>query len=73
MTKGTVVMINPGNSIFAVKKEERNFALCRLLGEFTVAMDDEVFGNLDDLGVAVLENVTRRKSIKVYIQEIYSS
>lgn len=71
--KGKVIMINRGNGIFAVKREERDFALCKLLGKFTVEMDDEISGNLDDLGIAVLENVTRRESIKVYIQEIYSS
>lgn len=71
--KGKVVMVNPRNGCFAVRREDGDFVLCREIGQFTIMIDDEVSGDLDALGKVTLDNLTSRKPIRAFMQETYTS
>jgi hypothetical protein len=71
--KGTIEIISPRQAMVAVRTENGDFSILELLGGYNPELDDELSGQLENLGGEKVRNLTQKENWEVFIQDIYGS
>jgi hypothetical protein len=68
--KGVVRLVNDDDAVVAVETEHGGFTVFGLLGDYEVALGDEISGPLESMDQQLFTNETRAVAMLVYVEDV---